>query len=262
MKKMLNLKIKTKTFLLLGLLLFLVAGGFWEGTRGSFSPREWLVRSFNPVKPVSAQEIYPLFECPCCGKAINDCSCPMAGERRSFVDGVVAGRVTEEEAILAYVKKYGLDSLRSEEKRKQLRQKLLEEAPKKRAKIVVAPDSLDLGDVSQKKGVVTTLFEIKNEGSDDLVIERMETSCGCTSAAIVYQGKEGPKFNMPGHGINEKIKGWQVVIPSGETAQLKVYYDPNVHQEFRGAAVREVSIFSNDPVDFEKKVQIELRQVD
>ena len=89
----------------------------------------------------------------------------------------------------------------------------------------------------------------------------MDTSCGCTSAAIVYQGKEGPRFAMAGHGI-ESPTDWQVVIPAGEKAQLKAYYDPNVHKDFRGAAVREIYIFSSDPIDFEKKVKVELNQVD
>ena len=36
------------------------------------------------IETAFAQEIYPLFECPCCGKAIDDCSCPMAKERRTY----------------------------------------------------------------------------------------------------------------------------------------------------------------------------------
>ena len=124
------------------------------------------------------------------------------------------------------------------------------------------PDSYDFGEFSQIKVTVKTFFEIKNNGQSDLIIERLETSCGCTLASIVYQDQEGPKFNMPGHGVNEEIGDWQIAISSGASAQLKVYYDPNMHPEFRGTATRTIAIFSNDPIDFQKEVQIELNQVD
>ena len=149
-----------------------------------------------------------------------------------------------------------------EEKQKEFREKLAKEAPADRPIVILSPDEYNFGDISQKEGIATTLFELKNEGKSDLIIDRLETSCGCTSASIIYQGKESPKFSMPGHGINEEIGEWQLVIKPGDMAQFKVYYDPDTHKDFRGTAIREISIFSNDPIDFEKKVKIELNQVD
>lgn len=213
------------------------------------------------IKKASAAEIYPLFECPCCGKAISECSCGMAKERMAFIDGITASEISEDEAVLTYVKKYGLSSFMESEKEEEFREKLAKEAPDERPIISISPDFHDFGDVSQKKGTVTTFFEIKNEGKTDLVIDRLDSSCGCTSASIVYQGEEGPIFMMAGHG-EENPTDWQVVIPSGEKAQLKVYYDPDVHPDFRGTATRTVSIYSDDPIDFQKKVTIELNQVD
>lgn len=213
------------------------------------------------VQPVSAQEIYPLFECPCCGKTIEECDCGMAGERRAFVDSLVQAEISEDELILAYVKKYGLNSFIDKEKQEEFREKLIAEAPNDRPVISLSPDSYDLGDVSQEEGIATIFFEVRNEGKNDLVIDRIETSCGCTSASIVYQNEEGPIFTMPGHN-KEAPTDWQVVILSGETAQLKAYYDPNAHKDLRGAVTRTISLFSNDPIDFEKKVKIELNQVD
>ena len=188
----------------------------------------------------------------------------MAKERRAFIDGLAqSGSLSKEEIIFTYVKKYGLDSFYSSEKRDEYRRKLAASAPADRPIISLSPASRDLGRVSQKEGVAVSFFNVENKGKSELVITRLETSCGCTSASIIYKGKEGPVFNMPGHGINEKIdKNWKVSLPPGASAKLKVYYDPNVHKKFRGPAVREVSVFSNDPVDFEKKVRIELEQVD
>lgn len=240
------------------LALFLVFGFTTGILRGSDESSK---NSLPLIEIASAQEIYPLFECPCCGKAIDKCSCPMAKERRTYVDGLVDAEIAEDRVILSYLKKYGLNSFIDKEKQKEFRQKLIAEAPVERPIISLTPESYNFGDVSQSKGIATTYFELKNEGKEDLVINKIETSCGCTSASIVYQGEEGPKFSMPGHGINEEIKDWQAVIPSGETAQLKVYYDPNVHKDFQGTAIRSISVFSNDPIDFEKEVKIELNQI-
>jgi len=215
------------------------------------------------IQPVSAKEIYPMFVCPCCGKPLdpNNICCGMSQERITFIDGLTAGKLSKEEVVTAYVKKYGLNSFVDKNQAEEFKKKLIAQAPAERPIISINLESIDLGDVSQAKGETSRVFEITNTGKTDLIINKLDTSCGCTSAAIVYQGKEGPRFAMAGHGI-ESPTDWQVVIPAGEKAQLKAYYDPNVHKDFRGAAVREIYIFSSDPIDFEKKVKVELNQVD
>lgn len=220
-------------------------------------------KAINPLtQSVWAKEVYDLFQCPCCSQPIGELCCEMAKERKAYIDGLIEGGLTKEEVISAYVKKYGINSFIKEEDKDEYRKKLIQQAPANRPIISLSPESYNFGNVSQKQGVVTYSFKLKNQGTENLIINKIETSCGCTSASIIYQGKEGPIFNMPGHGINEKIKDWQVVIPPQGTAQLKVYYNPNVHPNFRGFAIRTISVFSNDPVDFEKEVQIELNQVD
>lgn len=213
------------------------------------------------IEPASAQKIYPLFECPCCGKSIDQCTCGMAKERKDYIDSLAETKIFEDEITMAYVKKYGLNSFIDEERQKEFREKLVKEAPVDRPIISLSPNDYDFGDVSQNGGIATTLFELRNEGKNDLIIERLETSCGCTFASIVFKDKESPLFTMPGHGY-ENPEWKRISIPSGETAQLKVTYDPDVHQDFRGPAIREIYVFSNDPIDFEKKVKIELNQVD
>ena len=61
------------------------------------------------------------------------------------------------------------------------------------------------------------------------------------------------------HGSNPE--NYELIIPPGETAQLKVYYDPMAHGEQEKPELRitrDVTIISNDPVDFQKKVRIEI----
>jgi len=121
--------------------------------------------------------------------------------------------------------------------------------------IKVTPEYVDLGRVSQAKGVLTAFVTVENLGERDLIINDMETSCGCTTAALIVGGKEGPAFGMRGHGIQPK--GWSATIKPGEKAQLKINYDPNVHGTLRGLVTRTIAIYSNDPRNPVMKITVE-----
>ena len=258
-------KISTLVLVILFILAVIISIAFLLRNTPNENSKNSLIEqtTLSSVELVLAEEIYPLFFCPCCGKPLdkNNICCGQAKERIDYIDGLVDAKISEEEVILAYVKKYGLSSFVDKDKQEEIREKLVAAAPADRPVISLNPDFYDFGDVSQKEEKVFTYFNLKNEGKSDLVIDKMSTSCGCTFASIVFKEQESPLFTMPGHGYENPEWGG-VSIPAGETAQLKVMYDPDVHQEFRGTAIREVSVFSNDPIDFEKKVSIELNQVD
>ena len=211
------------------------------------------------VNEVSAAEIYPEFVCTCCDKPLDkdNICCGIAGDMIKYIDSQVSNDLTEEEVVLATVKKYGLKSLSSEETKEKVQKNLAKNAPADSPKIDISLLDYDFGEVSQIAGVVSYSFPVRNTGGSDLVINNLLSSCSCTSAALVVNGEEGPRF-----GMHNNPKNWSVTIKPGETADLKVYYDPNVHKEFRGSATREVTVFSNDPVDFEKSIKIKLNQVD
>jgi len=65
---------------------------------------------------------------------------------------------------------------------------------------------------------------------------------------------------MSAHGTNPK--GYRLTIPPGDSADLKVYYDPNVHKDLRGLVRRSVSVYSNDPRNKVEEVVISANQVD
>jgi len=133
--------------------------------------------------------------------------------------------------------------------------------PKEDAPVIILGSSLiEFGDVSQSQGAVSKEVMISNEGKNDLIIKGMDTSCACTSATLVYQGKESPRFSMANHGTNPTK--FELVIPPGDNAQLKIYYDPNVHKTMRGSVTRSIYITSNDPRDSRKEVRIYVNQVD
>jgi hypothetical protein len=216
----------------------------------------------STVATVEAKEIYPMFTCPCCGNPLdkdNPC-CGSATQMIDFIDQKVSSGAGKDEVILATAQEFGLERLADESERSALREKLLANAPKDAPKVMVSEVKRDLGTVSLKSGAVTTEFTIKNEGKSDLVIDKLSSSCGCTSASIVYQGKEGPRFYMAGHGQDAPDPSWKISIAPGDEANVKVYYDPTVHPDLTGAVTREVSVHSNDPVDFETKLTITLNQ--
>lgn len=66
-------------------------------------------------------------------------------------------------------------------------------------------------------------FPIQNQGDEPLLITNVVTSCGCTTAALSSS-----------------------VIPAGQRADLKVFFDPNFHRT-AGPVTRLVWLETNDP---------------
>jgi len=189
--------------------------------------------------------------------------CGAMQQRIDFIDSGVAGDMSHDDLLLAGIKEFGLNGLAKEETKQSIEEMLLAQAPEDAPKIDLSETKIDMGEVSQSEGIVSTIFSLENTGESDLIIDKISTSCGCTSAAIVYQGNEGPQFTMPGHG-KDNPKNWSISISPGDSAELKVYFDPNAHgpqKEDILPITRTISIFSNDPVEFEKQLRIELNQV-
>jgi len=218
--------------------------------------------SLSVVTSVEASEVYPMFTCPCCDQPLNkeEPCCGAMISMIDFIDKQVFDKLSEDEVILATAKEFGINMLTNEEDQLSLKQKLIDMAPADAPKLQISENSRELGEVSQSRGEISTDFEFRNDGKSDLLINKLSSSCGCTSAAIVYGGEVGPRFVMEGHG-QENPTDWEVAIKPGGVAMLRVFYDPNTHGEFVGAVTRTVSVFSNDPVEFEVKVTITLDQV-
>lgn len=214
------------------------------------------------VRSVSASEVYPMFTCACCNQPLNkeEPCCGGMTQIIDFIDEQVLLESSKDKVVLVTAKEFGLDRLTTEENRVALKQKLIDLAPEDAPKIEMEEIIRDLGEVSQAEGVASTDFELVNTGESDLIINKLSSSCGCTSGAIVYEGEAGPTFTMSGHG-KENPTDWQVAIKPDDSAILRVFYDPSTHGDFVGAVTRTISIFSNDPVEFESKVTITLEQI-
>jgi hypothetical protein len=106
-----------------------------------------------------------------------------------------------------------------------------EAKPKSAARIAVEPEGgFDFGKVVQRK-VLEKVFTIKNFGADELVIDSVTTTCGCTVA----------------EGFSKNVK------PGGSTT-LRVTFNTG---ENRGRVVKNVLIQSNDPESAKVQLKIE-----
>lgn len=93
--------------------------------------------------------------------------------------------------------------------------------------LVSARPHHDFGTISMAAGNVSTTYRIKNDGAAPLTIDRIYTSCMCTTAMLVTASgrKQGP-FGMPGHG---PLKAVRAQLAPGEIALLEVVFDPAAH---------------------------------
>jgi hypothetical protein len=116
------------------------------------------------------------------------------------------------------------------------------------ARISIAPPLMfDFGQIPRE--IQSHDFVVSNVGDDPLVIKKISTSCHCTTATLIYGGRESPTFGMGGSS------SWSETIYPGETAILRVFYDPNYHPD-TGPIVRQVYIASNDSTNREAEVEI------
>lgn len=88
--------------------------------------------------------------------------------------------------------------------------------------------SYDFGRISMSKGLVEKIFEINNPTSQDIILERVTTSCMCTNAYLstATGGEKGP-FGMIGHG--GPIPKANEIIKAGEVRRVRIVFDPKAH---------------------------------
>lgn len=86
--------------------------------------------------------------------------------------------------------------------------------------------SFDFGSLSMAAGKVTHQYWIRNTGNAPIVINKMYTSCMCTTAALVKAGRKSDTFGMPGHGFMPAINA---SIAPDEAAMVEVVFDPAAH---------------------------------
>lgn len=118
--------------------------------------------------------------------------------------------------------------------------------------------NFDFGSISMAAGKVSHSFKIKNIGSGPVNVEKLYTSCMCTTATLMMNGPsinlgQGEKFGpygMPGHGFIPKINE---AIGAGEEAIVEVTFDPAAHGPAGVGRIQRVVTIENNagqPLEF------------
>lgn len=105
-------------------------------------------------------------------------------------------------------------------------------------RIEVSTTEFDFGTVLNSEPVSQT-FQVRNTGKGILEIERISTSCGCTTAEIA-----NPSLAL------------------GQVTDLTVTYDPLAHDGATGQFMRIVYIYSDDPDTPEASLTIRVTVVE
>ena len=92
--------------------------------------------------------------------------------------------------------------------------------------IVEEGNNYDFGTISMAAGKVKHQFKIKNTSSEAVNIEKMYTSCMCTTAVLMVGSKQFGPYGMPGHGAIPKIN--QSINPNEEVI-VEIVFDPAAH---------------------------------
>ena len=86
----------------------------------------------------------------------------------------------------------------------------------------------DFGTISMQNGKVEYDFKVKNEGEEPVAINKVYTSCMCTTAFFIDpDGKKYGGFGMPGHGLSKTSS--DIVVGPGQEATVKAVFDPAAH---------------------------------
>ncbi len=109
------------------------------------------------------------------------------------------------------------------------------------AKVEVGEKTFDWGNIPINGGNATKTFTIKNAGTGILKLTGVKTSCTCTKAQILIDGKTSPYFSM------HTTSSWVGEVPSGKEARLTVIFDPAFHGPTGvGPMERLISLQTND----------------
>lgn len=109
------------------------------------------------------------------------------------------------------------------------------------AKAAIGETSHSWGDVPINGGNVEAVFTVTNEGTAPLKLYNVSTSCMCTTAQLEVGGKVSPEFGM------HTKSNYVTEVPAGETANLKVVFDPAFHgPQGKGMITRQIKLQTND----------------
>lgn len=193
----------------------------------------------------------------CTTMTILECNCPDAREMRAYIDALIEAGISKEDVFYKVAKKFSLNTILDVRIKKDVEKRLIKEIGVKRPQVILEPASFDFGQVSKRKGKISKVFKFANHGNTPLIITNIKTSCPCVTTSLKLNKKKTPYFGTEG-----AFKDWQIEIKPQETGELELLIDLSSQHVKPGKLIREVTIFSSDPVYPEVTVKIEAEVLD
>ncbi len=112
-------------------------------------------------------------------------------------------------------------------------------------------NSYDFGTISMAAGKVKHEFKIKNTSDAPITINKMYTSCMCTTASLIALGKQFGPYGMPGHGSIPTIN--EAIDPNDEII-VEAVFDPAAHGPAGVGKIQRTITIENsagDPVELQ-----------
>lgn len=110
----------------------------------------------------------------------------------------------------------------------------------------------DWGEIPINGGKVEKVFRLTNTGEGELELANLATSCMCTTVVVSTKAGESPAFGM------HEQSTWKARLETGETAEMRVVFDPAYHGPTgKGTVTRVVSFETSDPAN--KQVELWLK---
>jgi len=101
------------------------------------------------------------------------------------------------------------------------------DSPYSASVLVSTETDFDFGTIPMYGGDVVHEFTAINDGTEPIVVGKVYTTCGCTTAILVdASGKEYGEFGMQGHGLPSDTK---VEVGPGEPLLVRAIFDPAAH---------------------------------
>ena len=124
-------------------------------------------------------------------------------------------------------------------------------------KLIAQENQFDFGQIALTGGKARHNFIVKNDGGESVKINKIFTSCMCTTA--VFKDKNGQimaEFGMPGHGAGPASTNLEV--GAGEEATIEAVFDPSVHGP-AGVGLNQRSIFIETNSKTDPKLELKFQ---
>lgn len=211
----------------------------------------------TPVDP--RPEIYSKLKCCACKIEFAPCGCKEAVEIKAYIDALLDTGVSQRDIYYKVAKKYSLGVIVDERIKNEVKTQLLKEAGGKSPEIALEPAFFSFGDAGKKSGSIHKAFKIYNKGNADLVITNIRVSCDCVTVSLKVGKNKSPVFGVMG----ARDSGWKETIRPGKSGDLEVVIDmAHPSMEAGRKEVRDIFIASNDPLNSQITLRVEVNVID